>query len=125
MEATPRAAADAAGGRARELAERRAELLAGVGSTPADVHAAIQSAERSAWRARVARARSALAHDRAAVAHDRAAAALEEQASRSGEPKSSILRNDANAHWRAARADRAAAEADRSHSIGEPRAEAT
>ena len=124
MEATPRAAADAAGGRARELAQRRAELVAGVGSTPADVLAAMQSAERSEWRARVARTRSAVAHDRAA-AHDRTAAALEKQASGSGEPKKNMLLNDAEVHRRGARADRAVAEADRSPPVGEPRPDAT
>lgn len=124
MEATPRAAADAAGGRARELAQRRAELVAGVGSTPADVLAAMQSAERSEWRARVARTRSAVAHDRAA-AHDRTAAALEKQASGSGEPKKNMLLNDAEVHRRGARADRAADEADRSPPVNEPRPDAT
>ncbi|GAA2032570.1 hypothetical protein GCM10009740_23380 [Terrabacter terrae] len=125
MEATPHAAADAAGERAQQLARRRDELLSGAGSTDADVRAASRSAELSVWRARAAHARSGLAHDRAAMAHDRAAAVLERQALHMEEPRKSILLNDAAAHRRAARADRLAAEQDRGHVTDERQPDAS
>jgi len=125
MEATPRAAADAAGDRAQQLARRRDELLSGAPPSDGDVLAAARSAERSAGRARTARMRSVLAHDRAAVAHERAAMALERQALHMEEPRRSILLNDAAAHRRAAGADRLAAAEDRGRWPDEPEPDAS
>ncbi|WP_374970407.1 hypothetical protein [Terrabacter sp. BE26] len=125
MEVTPRAAADAAGERAQQLARRWDELLSGARSSGDDVLEAARSAEWSARRARAARTRSVLAHERAAAAHDRTAAALERQAPRTEEPRRSILLNDAAANRRAARVDRLAAEQERGRSTDEPQPDAS
>ncbi|GAB3050312.1 hypothetical protein GCM10027053_06760 [Intrasporangium mesophilum] len=114
MDQAARAAAEAAGERARQLAERRERLLSGAGSTDDDVREATLSAALSLWRAKSAHMRSGLAHDRAAIAHDRAAAAKEAQAIRATEPDSTVLLAEAEAHRRAARDDREAAHRDRS-----------
>jgi hypothetical protein len=113
MDATPLAAAEAAGERARQLAARREQLSSGASSTEADVLEAGRSATVSAWRAKAAHTRAGLAHDRAALAHDRAASALEHRALTAAEPKGRLLLHEAEAHRRAARADREAAEEDR------------
>ena len=122
MDEAARVAAETAAERVRQLTERRERLLAGVGSTPADVLEAGRWAAASLARARAAHARAGLAHDRAAVAHDRAAVALETQARRSGDPDDRMLLDEAQRHRLAAGVDREAAHEDRRHALSEAEA---
>lgn len=119
MDETARVAAENAAERVRQLTERRERLLAGVGSTAADVIEASRLAAASLVRARAAHARAGLAHDRAAVAHDRAALALETRARRSAGPLDPALMDEAQRHRRAAGADREAAHDDRRQALSE------